>query len=253
MDRSSHTGAVGHDFMQPESESYNEIGSFFAQKGVTRYLPTLMEKDGLTFDEVLSFLQSYLPSSNAAKPLGVHLEGPYFNTRFPGDMHPSQLRTPQTSEYQKWIRSGQIRLITLAPELDGAPELINFGTQNGVRFALGHCAPNEHQVALAIENGANQVSHLFNQMAGLHHRNPGLASIALMDDRLVCQIIVDKDHLHPAVIKLIYRLKQANKIILITDSTAECGFDSMKTQEQNSVQTTVPGKLTMDQAIRNMI
>ncbi|MCC6145959.1 MAG: N-acetylglucosamine-6-phosphate deacetylase [Anaerolineaceae bacterium] len=246
-------GAVGHDFMQPEADNYNKIAAFFAQNGVTRYLPTLMEKNDATFDETLSFLASYLPKDEAAKPIGAHLEGPYFNAKFPGDMDPSSIRAPQPQEYQNWIRSGQIRLMTIAPELDGATELIDFGIKNGVRFALGHCDPNESQVANALEKGADQISHLFNQMGGLHHRNPGLASAALMDDRLNCQIIPDEEHLHPAVIKLIFRLKQAEKLILITDSTAECGLDSNYRQPQSSAQTTIPGKLTMDQAVRNMI
>lgn len=246
-------GAAGYDFIQSNPEAYNTVGAFFAEHGVTRYLPTLMEKDGLTFDHALPFLKTYSPIFQAAKPLGAHLEGPYFNSKFPGDMNPKQLRSPQPAEYQNWFESGQVKLMTLAPELDGAAQLIAYGRQNGVSFALGHCDPDEVQVAVALEKGADQVSHLFNQMAGLHHRNPGLANVALLNDHLACQIIADQEHLHPAILKLIYRLKPINKIILVTDSTADSGLTNSHPQSQESSRQTVPGKLTMDQAVRNMI
>ena len=122
------------------------------------------------------------------------------------------------------METGAIRLITLAPELAGAAELVAAGRARGVEFAIGHSGASYEQVIEAANWGVRQATHVFNGMQGLHHRTPGTLGGVLTDERIYCQAIVDGVHVHPAMVKLLVRAKGTARTILITDAMRATGL-----------------------------
>jgi N-acetylglucosamine-6-phosphate deacetylase len=128
------------------------------------------------------------------------------------------------AEYAYWLNSGVVKLITIAPELDGAHDLIRAGLAHGVEFAAGHTGATYEQMQAAIGLGLRQATHTFSAMSGLHHRRPGTVGAVLTDDRIYAQLIGDGVHTHPAVIKLLARAKGTARTILITDAMRAAGM-----------------------------
>ncbi|MBA7581853.1 N-acetylgalactosamine-6-phosphate deacetylase [subsurface metagenome] len=172
---------------------------------------------------------------------------------------------PDPLEYRKWLDSGIVRLVTVAPENPGALEFIDKAVNQGVKFSIGHSGASYDQVVEAADHGLNQATHLFNGMLGLHHRAPGTAGGVLMDERIYAQIIADGVHVHTAMIKLSVRAKGISKIILITDSIRGAGLPDgyydkhgqQFTVKDGIARTPMGGlsgsTLTLDEAIKNMI
>jgi N-acetylglucosamine-6-phosphate deacetylase len=242
-------GAVGYNFISASHEQLDKIGTYFASHGVTRYLATLMETKQHTIGNALENFHTYKPAASAAIPIGIHLEGPYLSPQYPGDMGSENVRHPDPAEYIPWLDSGLVKMITLAPELPGSLELIQAAKARNIIVSIGHGAPNEMQVQAAFEAGATQISHMFNQMLGLNHHQSGLVDAALLNENIALQIIADEDHLHPVTLQVITKLKQPQKIMLITDSTEENGAAA----SPHPVDKAMPGTLTMDQAVRNIL
>jgi len=155
--------------------------------------------------------------------------------------------------------------MTVAPEIDGVLELIETGVKMGVEFALGHTAATYEQAREAADRGARQLTHTFNGMAPLHHRNPGVVGAALSDDRLRCQIIADGVHVHPAVVKALVRAKGPQGTILITDCMRAAGqpdgdyalgdhtIHVLKGIARTDAGGLAGSTLTLDEALRNLM
>ena len=158
------------------------------------------------------------PSSPVA---GVHLDGPFLDPAYAGVHRRDRLRSP-IDGIPRYFGSPALRLVTLAPELPGALELIAELRARGVAVALGHSGASAAEAERAVEVGAHLVTHVFNAMAPLHHRAPGLTGLALTDDRLAVGVIADGVHLDPLVLDLVHRAA-GGRIFLITDSTAAAG------------------------------
>ena len=248
MDIHTH-GAVGYNFISANHEQLDFIGTAFAKHGVTRYLATLMENDPYKFDQAIHRFQTYCPAACAAIPIGIHLEGPYLCPKYPGDMGKKQVRIPNPAEYLPWFDSGIVRMITVAPELPGAIEMITAAKERGIIVSIGHGSPNDTQVHTAFDAGASQITHIFNQMLGLDHHQAGLIDAALLNDSVALQIIADKDHLHPVTLKVLTKLKSPQYLILVTDSTEENGLNLSIPFDNKAI----AGTLTMDQAVRNIL
>ena len=152
---------------------------------------------------------------------GVHLEGPFLNPAHAG-MHPvERLRTPADG-VPAWTEHPAVRLVTLAPELPGAIDLIARLTERGIAVALGHSGADANVARSAVDAGARLVTHVFNAMAPLHHRAPGLAGLALVDDRVRVTVIADGQHVDPLVLELVRRSARA-RTVLVTDATPATG------------------------------
>ncbi len=159
-----------------------------------------------------------------AQPLGVHLEGPFLDVGMKGAQPPQFIRPATAEEYRDFFALGNIRLISLAPEIDANKELITFARSRGAAVAVGHSSATYEQVLEAVSLGLNQSTHTFNQMAGLHHRKPGTAGAALLIPHIYAQFIADGIHLHPAIVDMIVRLKGADKAVAITDAICGAGM-----------------------------
>jgi len=217
-------GADGSDTMDATPEALHRMARYFAAHGVTAYLPTTMAASQADTTAAVENVRSCPQPADGAAHLGVHLEGPYLNVKHKGAQPPDHLRPPDPAEYGVWFASGVARLMTVAPELDGALELIEAGVRQGVEFALGHTGADIACVTAAADRGLRQATHAFNGMQGLHHRDPGTAGAVLLDDRIYAQVIADGVHVHPAMVKLLIRVKGIDRTILITDAMRATGL-----------------------------
>ncbi len=162
----------------------------------------------------------------AGELAGIHLEGPYLATQRCGAHDPALLRSPDLAEFQRILRAGRghVRMITLAPELPGALELVRAAVSEGVVAAVGHTDADYATVCAAFDAGATVATHLFNQMRPLHHRDPGPVAAALTDDRVTVEVINDRVHLHPAVVRMAWAAAGADRTAFVTDAMAAAGL-----------------------------
>ncbi len=217
-------GGDGHDTMDATPQALHSMARFFARHGVTSYYPTTMSAPAEAIARAIENVAATPQPEHGAQHLGVHVEGPFLSRDFPGAQLPDVLRLADPAEYAHWFESGVVRLITLAPELDGGLDLIDAGVRRGVEFAIGHSGASYEQVLKAADHGARQATHTFNGMLGLHHRNPGTLGGVLTEDRIYAQIISDGIHTHPAMVKLLVRAKGTGRVILITDAIRAAGL-----------------------------
>ena len=258
-------GANSFDTMDATPDAIQGMGRFLASHGVTSYLPTTVSASQ---DALMAAIENAGRTPfpvDGAQHLGIHLEGPYLNSSYAGAQPVQHLRRAAREEYERWITSGQVRLITVAPEVEGVPALLDAGTEAAIEFAIGHSAATYEQVLLAIEHGLRQVTHVFNGMPPMHHRSPGVLGAALSEERLNCQIIADGIHVHPAVVKLLVRSKGVGRTILVTDAISATGLpdgayslgDQRVHVAAGAPRTEAGGlagsTLTMDQALRNVM
>jgi N-acetylglucosamine-6-phosphate deacetylase len=208
-------GAGGFDVSAGDAAVLEAIDAVQLAHGVTATLPTLVSPDPGTAERALAAIAERR-SDRSSPVVGAHVEGPFLNPRRRG-MHPAgRLRSPADG-LPSWLDSPAIRLVTLAPELPGALALIERLTARGVRVSLGHSEADEATVTAAIDAGATAVTHVFNAMAPLHHRAPGLAGAALVEERLALGVIADGLHVAPAVLELTRRAA-GSRTVLVSDS-----------------------------------
>ncbi len=225
-------GYGGQNFASAEltSEKVVEIARSMDGFGVRWFLPTLCTAP----DEVLLHAMRIIDeacrrSSEAAERIaGIHVEGPYISPEDgPRGAHPLEhCRLPDFDEFQRWQQAagGRIRIVTLAPELDGAAEFIRRLTDSGVVAALGHTAANAEQITAAVDAGARMSTHLGNGAHAMIHRHRGCVWSQLADDRLRAGLIVDGHHLPREVVKTFVRAKTPQRCILVSDLATEAGL-----------------------------
>jgi len=258
-------GGAGRDTMDATPEALHGMARFFARHGVTCYLPTTVAASSQATLAAAENVARCPQPGDGAHHLGVHLEGPYLNPDHRGAQPLEHLRDPDPEEYDAWLATGCVRLITVAPELDGALALIAQWVGEGVEFAVGHSGASYEQVLKAADHGLRQATHTFNGMLGLHHRIPGTVGAVLADDRIYAQVIADGVHVHPAVVKLLVRTKGVSRTILITDAICAAGLRDGEynlggqtiTVREGISRTAAGGlagsSLTLDAGLRNVI
>jgi N-acetylglucosamine-6-phosphate deacetylase len=227
-------GGAGHDVMEGSDEGLAAIERMLAQHGVTSYCPTTVTGP---LDATLKSLEALGKAvkrgqSNGgsgflrARPLGIHLEGPFLSHARRGIHLPLHLRPPSLGTFnQMWdTASGSISMLTIAPELDGALELIRNVSQRGVCVSIGHSNATLPQAVAGIEAGARHATHTFNAMRRLDHRDPGLLGAVLTHPALTADIIVDGLHVDPVIVDLFMRAKGVEGAVLITDGISATGM-----------------------------
>jgi N-acetylglucosamine-6-phosphate deacetylase len=226
-------GALGiafNDLNHDRGKRLPEICRFLYQQGIDGFLPTLVTTSIEQYHRSLLCLAEAIADQQqnddpiAAKILGIHLEGPFLHLSKRG-AHPQQhlqaltLETLQTllGDYDKIIK-----IITLAPELDPTGETIKYLCDRQIIVSLGHSTANAEQTKIAIAQGATMITHAFNAMPSLHHRDVGLLGEAILSDQVWCGLIADGVHVAPQMVKLFY--KMTNKIFLVSDALAPLGL-----------------------------
>jgi N-acetylglucosamine-6-phosphate deacetylase len=252
-------GFGGVDFLDADSDGYRRAGEALLETGVTAYLPTLITSPE---DKLLAALAEVPAGSDYPRIPGVHLEGPFLSPRRLGTHHASARKDPDLDLLGRLLDGGPVRLMTLAPELPGAFPLIERLLERGVVVSLGHSDATVEQANAAFDLGVRTVTHLFNAMRPLLHRDPGIVGAALARDDVVVQLILDGIHLAPETVQVVWRAAPG-RVALVTDSITAAGesdgaysFASLDVQvhegEVRGPDGVLAGSvLTMIEAVRN--
>jgi N-acetylglucosamine-6-phosphate deacetylase len=258
-------GAFGEDFTH-KPDSMWQVGSRLGQYGVSAFLPTIITApQGTILRAQEALLNGRPPGYRGAEPLALHLEGPFLSPEKRGAHDPDLMRLPDLNLVEDWSPDNGIRLATLAPELEGAPELISRLVDQGVRVSAGHSNASYEQAMSGFQAGMRWATHLFNAMPALHHRRPGLVGAVLSQPGWPCGLIVDGVHVHPAVVDLVWRIKGPGGLTLVSDAMAALGMPpgeytlggytvTVSQTEARLEDGTLAGSiLSPDQALRNLI
>jgi N-acetylglucosamine-6-phosphate deacetylase len=261
-------GAVSFDFMSATQQGIDAAGRFLATRGVAHYLPTTvtgpLDATLRALDNLASAIEASTPR-DAATPVAIHLEGPFISHAKRG-VHPAddlQLPTIALFDRLQQAARGHIRLLTIAPELPGALDLIRHAAGSGVRVSLGHSDATAAETLAALAAGAVSATHTFNAMRPLNHREPGILGTVLDRDDLYADLICDGVHVDPAMVRLWLKAKGAARAILITDGISATGMGDghymlgdIPVTVRDGVclsGTTLAGSvLTMDRAVQNL-
>lgn len=217
-------GGLGLAFPTVQSsdrDKLDKICQFLWDQGVDGFLPTIVTTSIANIERSLSVFASY--ESTTAKILGVHLEGPFLHPAKRG-AHPQEHLLPLSIDSVKRVLgdyASLVKVITLAPELDPSGAAIEYLRSLNITVSLGHSLATAEQAQAAIEQGATMVTHAFNAMPPLHHREPGLLAAALLSDRVHCGFIADGQHIHPLMLKLLLR---SGNHFLVSDALAPLGL-----------------------------
>lgn len=260
-------GREGCDVIDCKMSSIETISCSLAEHGVTGFLATTVTTDWQQTLNAMSVIgQAYTQQPSGAQVLGGYSEGLFFSEVHKGAHNQDYFLELSQSHLEAMINAamGSLKVVALAPEKPGANALIEYLTAQGIRVMLGHCDANYEQTQSALEHGACGGVHVFNGMRGIHHRDPGCAGAVLMNDDALVEVIADGVHLHPTILKLIYKLKGPQKIALISDcinagglNDGEYKLGKMDVVVQQGVARTASGSLagstlTLEQAVKNM-
>ncbi len=224
-------GAAGHDVMEATPEALTTIGRFLAAHGTGRYLATTVTAPldaTLRSLSGLAKLLAHPPDADETVtwPIGIHLEGPFLSHLKRGVHPPELLLAPDIAVFDKMYEAaeGNIRLMTLAPELPGAVEFAAHASARGVRVSVGHSNATAAETRAAIAAGAVSATHTFNAMRPLDHREPGILGVVLATGSLFAELICDGIHNTPEMVKIWWRCKGPERAILITDAMSAAGM-----------------------------
>jgi N-acetylglucosamine-6-phosphate deacetylase len=208
-------GAYGDDFTT-DGAGVAAVAARLPATGVTAFLPTVITSLFTDYPQRIREVAGACQGASGARPLGLHLEGPYLNPIRKGAHNPDLLRPIQAAEMKVWAAAPVVKMVTLAPELPGAIEAIGMLRSRGILVSAGHSEATWAEAWAGFEAGIQCGTHLFNAMRPLHHREPGIAG-ALLSSTLPCGLIADGVHVHAGMIDLAYRLKGSKGIYLVTD------------------------------------
>jgi len=224
-------GCAGHDVMEATPEAFGAIGAYLAGRGVGAYFPTTVTSPK---DETMRSLAGLAIEigrnpevrRSGATPLGIHLEGPFLSHLKRGVHTDALLEAPSIKLFDRFWNAaeGKIALMTIAPELPGAPELIAHATSLGVRCSMGHSNARACEAETGFAAGARSATHTFNAMRTMDHREPGLAAYVLDKRSLFAEIICDGIHVNPLMVRLYFKAKGEDRVILVTDGMSATGM-----------------------------
>jgi N-acetylglucosamine-6-phosphate deacetylase len=241
-----------------------------ARFGTTSYYPTTVTAPTESIRRAVEFLAEYIGETEkgptgGAQPLGIHMEGPYISVKRRGVHPPPYIVEPTLEAYQEFAKAagGRLRIMTIAPELAGAPDVIREMLSSGVQPSIGHTDSTFAEADKAVEMGARQATHMFNAMRPFGHRDPGVIGKVLTDPRVKAELIADGVHVDVKAMELLYRCKGKDGIVLISDGISAVGMPDGNYQV-GGLNVDVAGGvcryegalagsvLTLDRAVRNM-
>ena len=269
-------GGAGNDVMEAGAGALPPVERLLVSHGVSSYFPTTVTAP---LDATLSALTRLADAIEAAgrspqpqngelraRPLGIHLEGPFISHKRRGVHPPENLLAPSPAAFDRFWQAarGHIRVLTIAPELPGALEVIKLASSRGVCVSLGHSNADLDAARAGFAAGARHATHTFNAMRPLDHRDPGILGEVLTDSRLSAEIIADGIHVDPVIVQLFLKAKGPEAAVLITDATAATGMPdgryrlgSLEVEVKDGrcmVGDSLAGSvLTMDRAVRNVM
>jgi N-acetylglucosamine-6-phosphate deacetylase len=260
-------GGGGFEVMDATAESLDRLSLFFARHGVTSYLPTTWTAPHARILAALSAIrQAMSRPAPGALILGAHVEGPYLSRKHPGAQDPNQIRPANPAETADLLDTGIVRLMALAPEIPENLALLDECAAHGITVSAAHTDATFQQMQAAVARGLTHVTHTFNAMRGLHHREPGTVGAALTLPQLRCELIADGHHVHPQAVQLLFQCKGPRGLMLITDAVRGAGLAEGTRYDQDGREVrvaqgtarltdgTLAGSVaTMDQCVHNLM
>ncbi|MCE7785964.1 N-acetylglucosamine-6-phosphate deacetylase [Staphylococcus xylosus] len=221
-------GGYGEDAMDGSFEGLKHLSESLLSEGTTSFLATTMTQSDENIIKALKNIVDYQEqqdSLNAASIVGIHLEGPFISEYKVGAQNPAYVQRPSVEKVQQFqeIANNQIKVMTFAPEVEGADETLST-LHDQINFSIGHTVATFDEVNEAVAQGAKHVTHLYNAGTSFEHRNPGLSGAAWLNDDLSTESIVDGIHSHPASVKIAYKQKGNKRFFLITDAMRAKGM-----------------------------
>jgi N-acetylglucosamine-6-phosphate deacetylase len=259
-------GFAGIDFLSADAAGYEQAGQALAATGVTAYLPTFISSPLDAYGEALATVGELSASTGAIGPrvFGAHLEGPFLSSRWPGAHDPAHLLEPDLALADRLCHAGPVRMMTLAPELPGALELVEHLVGRGVVVSCGHSDADAEAAHAAFDRGARAVTHVHNAHRRWQPRDPGLGGVAVTRDDVTVPAIVDGVHLAPETAKATF-LAARERFCLVSDAVQATGLgDGSYRLGDRTIHVaegaarladgTLAGSVaTMDQAVRNLV
>jgi N-acetylglucosamine-6-phosphate deacetylase len=258
-------GAMGHELMDVSTSGLEEMARFYASHGVTSFLATTWTASRSSTLKALQLVKQMQGRiRGGATLLGGHLEGPYLNPARCGAQDIRLIRRAEKEEALEFLETGVIRLLALAPEFDENLWLIEECVRRGITVSAAHTAANYEQMQKAVEHGVTQLTHSYNAMQGLGHRELGTIGAAMTFPQIQCELIADNIHVHPAAQKILVDVKGTSGVILVTDAIRAAGLrdgeymlDERSIHIQNGAVRLTDGTLagsvlTMEHALQNV-
>jgi len=262
-------GAAGHDVMEATPPALDAVSRFLAARGTGTYLATTVTAPlDATLRSLAALAQiiSKPAVPGRARPLGIHLEGPFLSHKKRGVQPAEHLLAPDIGTFDRMYGAaeGHARLMTIAPELPGAAALAEHATKRGVRVSVGHSNATAAETLAAIEAGAVGATHTFNAMRALDHREPGILGIVLTSDQLYSELICDGVHTTPEIVRLWWKAKGPERAILVADAMSAAGMPDGEYQLGGFAVQVDNGRamargvlagsvLTLDRALKNFV
>ncbi|MCQ2821614.1 MAG: N-acetylglucosamine-6-phosphate deacetylase [archaeon] len=214
-------GSEGSDAMDGTQEDLRTIANGLAKNGTTAFLATTMSQSEESIEKSLKAIRTYIDTKyeSGAKMIGVHLEGPFLSHDYKGAQADEFIIAPDKEEYKRFEKASgnNLKIVSLAPENEGALELMSYMKSHGVIPSLAHTNAKYEDCVKAVNAGAQNVTHTYNAQKPFHHREVGAVGASLLLDELYCEVICDGIHISPQAVKLLYKNKPRDKLILVTD------------------------------------
>lgn len=259
-------GAAGADTMDATQESLHKMAAWLPNEGTTTFLATTITQETEAIETALEQVRLFTNQAGEAELIGVHLEGPFVNPVKAGAQPIAHIRKPDTELFQKWqkLSGNKIKVVTLAPERDEDYQLTKLLASEQITASAGHTDSSFEQIKDAAEQGITQLTHLCNQMNGIHHRDVGAVGAGFLLPSLISELIADGIHVAPEMLRLIYQNVGPDRLILITDSLRGKGLEDGTYDLGGQAVTVKDGKallpdgtlagsmLQMKDAVRNM-
>jgi len=254
--------------MDASYEAIKGIAQFLVSYGTTSFVPTTISAPRFELLEAVKAVKTAMKKgTGGAEVLGAHLEGPYINIEKRGAHDANFVRLPSVDELWELLEASNraLKIVTLAPELEGSKVLIEKLRESGVLASIGHSNATYIQTVDAIKHGVRHATHMLNRMSGFNSREPGVVGAVLVHDELTAELICDGIHVHPAAMNLLIRVKGPERVVLVTDAIRAAGMPDgeyilgkQRIVVKDGVSRLESGDfagstLTMDRAVRNIM
>ncbi len=213
-------GADGHDVCDNSLEAIRHIARRKLQEGVTTWLPTTLTQPQDKLEEIAAKCAQYMANPEFCRAPGLHVEGPFINPKNAGAQNPQFVRPPDFQELKRLHDIARVLVVSLAPDMEGADEVIRQAAQLGITSSAAHTSATAARIFDAKQAGLKHLTHFCNAMTPVHHREIGVVGAGLLDDSLKLEVICDTIHLCPDMLRLIFKRVPVERLLMITDSMA---------------------------------
>ena len=219
-------GSLGYDIMDSTEEALDTIGEFHLNNGVTSYLGTIITSSYNDIINAIENVVSYKNKEGLSQIIGIHLEGPFFAVEKKGAQPEIYIKKPNMDVIRNIIDTskGKLKSVSIAPELEGALDIISYLKENEVSVTMAHTTATYEEARRGVDHGVSIATHIFNGMRSFSHREPGVIGLSLVDERVFCELIYDRIHLHDGAVKIALKMKGIDRIVLISDAMRAAGL-----------------------------